>query len=108
MRLLWPIGLLVTLFGVTACQPNPLHQALRGKLPSEKSNEVITEYCQSCHIHRDFAPGSHAIRMQALYDRPPYTDTTECRACHLVREDTWGNKQRKTLWPALVAQQRRQ
>ena len=44
-------------------------------------------------------------RMHALYDREPYTATTECRVCHLVNEDTWGMQRRKTLWPAQVAQQ---
>jgi hypothetical protein len=106
VRLLWSIGFIVLLLNLTACRPDPLAKALRGKFPPEKNNEVITEYCQSCHIHRDFDPSGHAPRMQNLYDRLPYTATTECRTCHLVRDDTWGVKQRKTLWPALVAQKR--
>ena len=97
---------LIRAFGILKKACAIVNQEL-GKLPPEKSNEVITEYCQSCHIHRDFAPAGHATRMQALYDRPPYTSAIECRACHLVQEDTWGNRQRKTLWPALVAQQQR-
>jgi hypothetical protein len=43
-------------------------------------------------------------RAWCLYDRQPYTVTTECRLCHMVNEDTWGMKRRKTLWPAQVAQ----
>jgi hypothetical protein len=95
------------LLGLTGCQQDILKQALQGKPSPEKSNEIITEYCQNCHIHRTFDPGTHTPRMHALYDRSPYTTTMECRTCHLVDEDTWGMKRRKTLWPAQVAQQKR-
>jgi hypothetical protein len=101
------VWLTVTLLGLGACQQNPLDKALGGTLPLDQSNEIITEYCQSCHIHRAFDPDRHTPRMHALYDRPPYTSTTECRACHLVNQDTWGMRRRKTLWPAQVAQQKR-
>jgi hypothetical protein len=98
--------LVICLLSLTACRPDPVDQALRGKFSPEIGNEVITGYCQTCHIHRDFDPSGHAPRMQNLYDRQPYTTSTECRTCHLVRDDTWGVKQRKTLWPAMVAQKR--
>ena len=106
MRISW----LIILIGwcslsVTACRPDPLQEALKGKLrPPEKNNQVIVEYCQTCHIHRAFEPMSHIPRMHALYNRPPYTVTTECRLCHLVKTNTWGAHRRKTLWPAEVAQ----
>jgi len=103
----WLVWLVVTLLSLTGCQQDILNQALQGKLPPEKSNEIIVAYCQSCHIHRTFDPGTHTPRMHALYDRQPYTTTTQCRTCHLVGEDTWGMKRRKTLWPAQVAQQKR-
>ena len=93
---------MMVLVALTGCQQTTLEKALRGKLPPEESNEAITKYCQSCHIHRTFDPIPHVPRMQALYKEPPYTRTTECRTCHLVREDTWGMKRRKTLWPAQV------
>jgi hypothetical protein len=105
VRVLW----LAVLIGccslsLTACRPNLLQEALKGKLrPEEKNNEVITRYCQSCHIHRAFEPVGHIPRMQALYDSPPYTTTTQCRTCHLVRKNTWGVHRRKTVWPADVA-----
>jgi hypothetical protein len=105
VRLLWPIVIGLSLVSLTACQPEKLDEALKGKLPLDEGNQVIMEYCQSCHIHRAFDPGPHLSRMHALYDREPYAVTTECRVCHLVNEDTWGMKRRKTLWPAQVAQQ---
>ena len=100
--LLCPIGFF--LLNLMACRPHPLDEALKGKLAPDESNLVITEYCQSCHIHRTFDSISHVPRVQALYDHAPYTVTMQCRACHLVRKDTWGMRRRKTLWPAQVAQ----
>ena len=99
----WFLCLTVPLFLLTACIPEPLDLALDGKLPDAESNTVITTYCQTCHIHRTFEAANHVPRMQALYDREPYTATTQCRACHLVGENTWGTKSRKTLFPADVA-----
>jgi hypothetical protein len=104
VRLLWLLWTGIVLLSLTACQPNALDEALKGKLPTEAGNQVITEYCQSCHIHRAFDPVPHWPRMHALYDREPYTAAVECRVCHLINEDTWGTKRRKTLWPAQVAQ----
>ncbi len=96
----WFLCLTVPLFLSTACIPEPLDLALKGKLPGDESNTVITTYCQTCHIHRTFEVANHAPRMQALYDRVPYTTATQCRTCHRVSENTWGMKSRKTLFPA--------
>ncbi|MCZ6876018.1 MAG: hypothetical protein O7G88_21220 [bacterium] len=101
VRLFGSIGILLSLL---ACRPDILELALGGRLAPEENNEVITEYCQSCHIHRAFDPKQHTPRVGALYDRAPYSTTIECRVCHLVREDTWGMKRRKTLWPSQIAQ----
>ena len=99
----WFLCLTVPLLLLTACIPEPLDLALQGKLPDDESNTVITAYCQSCHIHRTFEAADHPPRMQALYDNEPYTAATQCRTCHLVSENTWGMKSRKTLFPADVA-----
>ena len=99
----WYPLLAVPLFLLASCIPEPLDLALEGRLPVDQSNTVITDYCQSCHIHRTFEPVDHAPRMQALYEREPYTATLQCRTCHLVGENTWGMKSRKTIFPADVA-----
>ena len=99
----WFLCLTLPLLLLTACIPEPLDLALGGKLADVESNEVITAYCQTCHIHRTFEAVDHAERMQVLYDHEPYTAETQCRACHLVGENTWGMKSRKTLFPADVA-----
>ena len=106
MGLRWLCGLIVVVLCLSACHPQPLEQALKGELPPVESNTIITEYCQSCHIHRAFSLEGHVARVGALYDRPPYTTTAQCRTCHLVNEDTWGKQTRKTLWPTEVAENR--
>ena len=106
MHYRWLASMVIALLGLTACIPNPLDDALDGTLPPQESNTMITEYCQTCHIHRAFDPSSHTSRMQALYDRPPYTVTTECRMCHVAPRDTWGTRHRKTVWPQEVARER--
>jgi len=96
------VCLVVALLSFTACKPDPLEKALRGELSPDESNLAIVAYCQSCHIHRALNPNEHLTYIRTLYERVPYTATTECRACHLVPEDTWGRKQRKTIFPSDV------
>lgn len=106
MQLSWFIRVFVTLLLLTACRPNILEKALRGELSPLESNTVITGYCQGCHIHRTFDASEHVQRVQSLYTRPPYTTTAQCRACHLVAEDTWGARHRKTIFPDDVVHNR--
>ena len=106
MRHRWYLLLTVPLILLTSCIPEPLDLALKGKLPEDESNTVVTDYCQTCHIHRTFEAVDHAPRMQALYDREPYIAALQCRTCHLVGENTWGMKSRKTIFPADVADSR--
>jgi hypothetical protein len=96
----------VVLLSLTACRPDPLQKALKGDLPPDQANLIIVGYCQSCHIHRTLNPGEHLTRIRTLYNRLPYTATSQCRACHMVTEDTWGMRHRKTIFPADVAQNR--
>ena len=100
------VCLVVVLLSLTACKPDPLSTALRGGPTPELSNQILTEYCQTCHIHRTLNPSEHLKSIRTLYDRLPYTATTQCRACHMVSEDTWGAKQRKTIFPLDAAKNR--
>ena len=106
MRLYWSICVVAVLLSLAACKPDPLGKALKGELPPDENNLVVVGYCQSCHIHRALNPSEHLTRVRPLYDRVPYTTTTQCRACHLVAEDTWYMKHRKTIFPAEVVQNR--
>ncbi len=96
----------LTLVSILGCRADPLERALRGDFLPEANNQVIFGYCQTCHIHRAFEPSAHLGLVRALYDRAPYTTASECRACHLVAEDTWNVKHRKTIFPADVVQNR--
>jgi hypothetical protein len=71
MRLRYVLCVVWALWSLTACQPRPLEEALQGRPSPEESNIIITEYCQTCHIHRAFDPADHTERVKALYDRPP-------------------------------------
>src|SRR6266446_4811283 len=106
VRPYWLICIIVTLLNLTACKLAPLGSALKGEFEPNVNNLVIVGYCQSCHIHRTLNPSEHLTRVRTLYDRVPYTTTTQCRACHLVSEDTWNMKHRKTIFPTAVAQNR--
>ena len=106
MRFHWLVCAVILLLSLTACRPNPLEKALQGELSPDESNLVIVGYCQSCHIHHALNPSEHLTRIRTLYERLPYTTTTQCRACHLVSEDTWGMKHRKTIFPSDVTQNR--
>jgi hypothetical protein len=106
LRLHWCICIAVALLSLTACKPDPLEKALRGELAPDENNLIIVGYCQSCHIHRALNPSEHLTSIRTLYDRVPYTVTTQCRACHLVSEDTWNMKHRQTIFPADVARNR--
>ena len=100
------VCLVVALLSLAACKLDSLDKALRGELSPDEGNLTIVGYCQSCHIHRALNPSEHLTYIRTLYDRAPYTVTTQCRACHLVSEDTWNRKHRKTIFPSDAAQNR--
>jgi hypothetical protein len=102
----WCICIVVALLSLAACRPDPLQKALKGEFTPDENNLVIVSYCQNCHIHRALNPSEHLASIRPLYDRAPYTVTTQCRACHLVSEDTWYMKHRKTIFPVDVARNR--
>ncbi|MFW2330921.1 MAG: hypothetical protein ACN4E2_01300 [Nitrospinota bacterium] len=93
----WLIVLL-SLF-VTACSSSPVLKAFRGKFTEEKREAVIVEYCQSCHIHKDFEPVGHIFRITLKYDQPLFANAKECRVCHTVKKNFWNDIIRKTHLP---------
>ena len=61
------IFLLVILSG---CAHPDIERAFKGDLRPGKANKVIWEYCQSCHIHKDFEQFRnriHSPRFETLY-----------------------------------------
>jgi hypothetical protein len=59
-------------------------KAFEGKYSVQENNKLINEYCQTCHVHREFDPGPHVEKMQALYKKKPYRLAGECRVCHFI------------------------
>ena len=96
-KIIFSVFLLVILSG---CSIADVERAFKGDFQPGKANKVITEYCQSCHIHRDFDPPFHVSKVRSLYKRTVFRKARECRSCHYIEKD-WMNNQheRKTRMP---------
>ena len=95
-------GLLVVLLLLffSGCTSRDVEKAFKGDLRPGKANKVIGEYCQSCHIHKDFDPPLHVSRVRNLYHHPVFKNARECRACHYIEKNWMHNQhERKTLMP---------
>ncbi|NIQ01322.1 MAG: hypothetical protein GWM98_13735, partial [Nitrospinaceae bacterium] len=66
------------------CADRAIEHAFDGDFPPLKSNKVINEYCESCHIHKDFEAEPHMADMREKYRRPYFHQAQECRACHFI------------------------
>ncbi len=85
------------------CYNLKVEDAFNGKFSQVEGNKVINDYCQSCHIHRDFDPGKHVLMMRPKYRRSLYRKASDCRVCHYVKP-VWGREElaRKTRYPKEV------
>ena len=95
-------GLLVVLLLLvfSGCTSRDVEKAFKGDLRPGKANKVIGEYCQSCHIHKDFDPPLHVSKVRNLYHHPVFKKARECRACHYIERNWMHNQhERKTLMP---------
>jgi hypothetical protein len=91
--------LLVLMMGI-GCADRQIDNAFEGEFDTVKGNKIITEYCQSCHIHKNFDPDSHIPEAQEKYRRPYFRRTSQCRSCHYVKRDWVHNKiERNTRFP---------
>ncbi|OGW06193.1 MAG: hypothetical protein A2Z59_14020 [Nitrospinae bacterium RIFCSPLOWO2_02_39_17] len=80
-----------------------MKQAFNGKLPVIEGNKVAYEYCQSCHVHRNLSPDDHVINISKKYPSENYQRAKECRTCHNIEENFWGDITRKTQFPYQVS-----
>ncbi len=95
-------GLLVVSFLVlfSGCTNKDIEKAFDGDLRPGKANKIIGEYCQSCHIHKDFDPPLHVSRVRNLYSRLAFKKARECRVCHYIEKNWMHNQhERKTRMP---------
>tara|TARA_Y100001936_G_scaffold105172_1_gene103369 strand:+ start:364 stop:780 length:417 start_codon:yes stop_codon:yes gene_type:complete len=91
----------VFLFAILAsCSYADVEKAFNGDFRPGKSNKVIGEYCQSCHIHKDFDPPRHVANVRSLYKTPVFRKARECRSCHYIEKNWMYNRHgRKTRMP---------
>jgi hypothetical protein len=84
----------------SGCTNKDVEKAFKGHLRPGKANMIIGEYCESCHIHKDFDPPQHVSKVRNLYSRPVFKKARECRSCHYI-EKKWMHNQheRKTRMP---------
>ncbi len=83
-----------------ACTKQPVQKAMEGDFTAMENNKVINEYCQSCHIHRNFDPGEHMEEVTLEYKRKVFRKAEECRVCHYIdKRFTRSSLIRKTRWP---------
>ena len=95
-------GFLAVFFLVSfsGCSNIEVEKAFKGDLRPGKANKVIGEYCQSCHIHKDFDPPLHVSKVRSLYNRPVFKRARECRSCHYIEKNWMHNQhERKTRMP---------
>ena len=86
---------------MAGCSLKDVEKAFNGDLRPGKANKVIGEYCQSCHIHKDFDPVLHVSSVRSLYKRPIFRKARECRTCHYIEKQWMYNQHgRKTRMPA--------
>jgi len=88
------------LLAVSGCSDLSLENAFDGDFSAQKNNEVIGNYCQSCHIHKDFEAESHMEARRVEYKRKYFRKAVECRSCHYLEKEWVRNHYlRKTRSP---------
>ncbi|MBI2880003.1 MAG: hypothetical protein HYY21_00340 [Candidatus Tectomicrobia bacterium] len=86
-------------FGVASCARDPLKQAFEGRFLASENNRIITNYCQSCHVHRNLVPDRHLAEVKSRYTDRRFRTAEECRECHGVNFKFFGPEHRRTLHP---------
>jgi hypothetical protein len=95
-------GFLAILFLISfsGCTAIEVEKAFKGDLRPGKANKIIGQYCQSCHIHKDFDPPLHVSIVRDLYNRKVFKKARECRSCHYIEKNWMHNQhERKTRMP---------
>lgn len=71
-------------------------------MPKADAVKTITEYCQSCHIHKNFDSANHVADVSKKYKNEPFKSSDACHACHTYERDFWGDELRNTHFPVGV------
>jgi nitrate/TMAO reductase-like tetraheme cytochrome c subunit len=95
--------LLFTLVLATGCVKSELPSAFKGGFDEKKNNKVISEYCISCHIHKEFSSKGHIQKIHLKYKRKFFRKAQECRICHYIEKEwSYDHIYRKTRRPSQV------
>jgi hypothetical protein len=106
-KLIWLVSVILILLLTSACADRQLDNAFDGDFTADKNNKVITDYCQSCHIHKDFDPEPHIEKMRKKYRRVSFRKTRQCRSCHYIKRDwAYNTISQHTRFPARSAKRR--
>lgn len=84
---------------MAACASHPVEAAFEGGLDAAQARKVTIEYCQSCHVHREFDAASHLAAIPLEYEAEPYRSAQDCKTCHDAGRDMWGDLYRVTRFP---------
>lgn len=92
------LGFLV--IAMSGCAERRIESAFEGKFSPGKNNNIINDYCKSCHIHKNFDPADHVRSIRTEYKRKYFRKARQCKACHYI-EKNWvtNNYHRKTRNP---------
>ncbi|MGV7219921.1 MAG: hypothetical protein ACQ9MH_00190 [Nitrospinales bacterium] len=105
MKLALVLLLIVTVIGLflSGCRTTRIEDAFDGDYSLIKNNKMINEYCQSCHIHKDFVAEEHIKKVRPKYKMKIFRRATECRTCHYIEKKFYENDfSRKTRTPSQV------
>ena len=99
----WLITVLALGMILSGCYTRQIEEAFDGDFTAEKNNRMINEYCQSCHIHKDFISEQHVAEQRPKYKMKIFRRATECRTCHYIEKKITENDfSRKTRTPYQV------
>ena len=97
------VVLFFTLGLATGCIKSELPNAFEGAFDGKKNNKVISEYCASCHIHKEFSSKGHVQKIRLKYKRKLFRKAKECRVCHYIEKEwSYNHISRKTRRPSRV------
>lgn len=98
MRALKVSFLLVSLF-LAACASKNVERAFSGDMPLQEETKTISDYCQTCHVHRSFDSAAHLAEITAQYKAKPYSNAKDCKTCHSIEKNFWNDIIRYTYFP---------
>ena len=79
-----------------SCTKSPIEKAIRGKLKSANENIAVSNHCQSCHLHADFVPELHILKMQKKYNASPVlSKSTRCLQCHNLKLENLFSREKR-------------